>query len=81
MRFKRRVTHIEAWQFTGDNGDLIATFAGPALRDTGQGLELHTPSGAVPLVPGDYVAQNPRDPTDFYPIKAAQFAELYDREP
>lgn len=79
MKYRRKVTDIEAVQYTGTNLPEVQAFAGSAVyQQTWGGLIIQTPSGALPLEIGDYVARNPSDPTDFYPIKSEQFNLLYD---
>lgn len=78
MRYRRKVIDIDAVQYTGTNLPEVQAFAGSAVyQQTWGGLVIQTPSGVLPLEIGDYVARNPMDPTDFYPVKWDKFNELY----
>lgn len=85
-RFRRRVTDVVAVQWTGSNLEQLRAFAEPALSVQtdpfgGRWLSLRTPSGPAAVEVGDWIAQNPTDPLDFYPIKPEPFGKLYESEP
>lgn len=76
--FRRKATTVRAVQFTGGNWSDVVVFSAGSFHAREGAWILDTPSGPVPIAVGDYIAQNPKDATDFYPIMAAQFAELYE---
>jgi hypothetical protein len=81
-RYQRRVTDVQAVRFDGSNADAIRAFAGGAVHEEADGqLIIQSPSGPNGCTVGDWVAQNPTDPSDFYVITAAQFEKLYNPTP
>ena len=81
-RYQRRVCDVLAVKFTGETWVQAMAFTGHRLHTAAEGqLVLDTPSGPVPIHEGDWIAQNPTDPTDFYPIKDDQFDKLYHPDP
>lgn len=78
-RYKRRIDYVDAVQFSGENVAELIAFAGGGIDHSSvSNIYVNTPSGKVLLEPCDWVAQNPLDPSDFYPIKDAKFRELYE---
>lgn len=82
--YRRKVDRVMAIRFTGDNGADVRAWLGNVVR-----AELRVParvvisnaSGEQTAEAGDWIAQNPTNPTDFYVIPDAEFERLYDGHP
>jgi hypothetical protein len=78
MKYRKKPLVIEAMQFTGDNHDDIAKFAGLAVRVVGResALYIKTPEGSMKVSPGDWVIQGVAG--EFYPCKPDIFEATYE---
>jgi hypothetical protein len=85
--YQSKPSEIEAVQWTGDNYDLVKSFADGKVRwrqDDVAGLELKAGADGiqewVPLPEGHWVVRQPGDHSDYWPVDADYFARKYDKK-
>lgn len=92
MRYLSKPSAIDAVQWTGDNADEVASFAGLKVRfvvedgekmpfRNGGPLELRAgkdgAQGWVPVPVGHWLVMAPGDPSDIWPVDPDYFADKY----
>jgi len=85
-RWRKRPVEIETVQFTGfDDGgngfDLLHWIDDHGANAHGEGGEIiiRTLEGNISAQPGDYIVRGTQN--EFYPVKPAVFAAVYEAEP
>lgn len=88
MRFRKKPVVIDAYLYTGDNGEAIREWSNgkcipsPVLEPgtsnvSGQYLQIHTLEGTMIANPGDWIIRGVQG--EFYPVKDSIFRLTYEQ--